>query len=371
MQKIFTEDPDYEQWQMLSNFIYPSNITRFFEDRGRKNDDQELVELISGSILQAQEYFYANTLVSLNTSPLLLYYGVVNLLFATSLLASGKKVPIEKHGIKLESTTGGRLATTEFTPYFSTENGGLFQFCKTFCPDTNISCYSSKDKWTLQEILGSIPELKQDFEVCYNEAESNEAESNEAESNEAESYVIPLQIVKSKTDYVERIDLKNFRNRSTVMEELLKVDGFPNSYLNPKLESDLFIFLRAKLGSQPITQTSIFGQLFLQKSHQKTNRITLPTIIYMYMGLFVLGYLSRYKTDIWIPFVRSDSTGEKQVVEKFLKICKRALPNMALNFIHKKNFYFVKEMYEPLDLSKEVTEEEIRKIVVDEIKKYR
>ena len=44
---------------------------------------------------------------------------------------------------------------------------------------------------------------------------------------------------------------------------------------------------------------------------------------------------------------------------------------MALNFIHKKNFYFVKEMYEPLDLSKEVTEEEIRKIVVDEIKKYR
>ncbi len=358
MQKIFTEDPDYEQWQMLSNFIYPSNIKRFFEDRGIKNYEQELVELISGSILQAQEYFYANTLVSLNTSPLLLYYGVVNLLFATSLLESGKKVPIEKHGIKLESTTGGRLATTKFTPYFSTERGGLFQFCKTFCPDPKISSYSGKDKWTLQEILGSIPELKQDFEVCYKEAE-------------AEFYVIPLQIVKSKTDYVERIDLKNFRNRSTVMEELLKVDGFPNSYLNPKLESDLFIFLRAKLGSQPITQTSIFGQLFLQKSHQKTNRITLPTIIYMYMGLFVLGYLSRYKPDIWIPFVRSDSTGEKQVVEKFLKICKRALPNMALNFIHKKNFYFVKEMYEPLDLSKEVTEEEIRKIVVDEIKKYR
>lgn len=360
MQKIFTEDPDYEQWQMLSNFIYPSNIIRYFKDREIKNADQELVELISGSILQAQEYFYANTLVSLNTSPLLLYYGVVNLLFATSLLASGKKVHIENHGIKLESATGDRLATTEFTPYFSTEHGGLFQFCKTFCPDTNISRYSSKDKWTLQEILGSIPELKQDFEVCYKD----------------QSYVIPIQIVKSKTDYVERIDLNNFRNLSTVMEELLQVDDFQNSYLNPKLESDLFnyqhVFLRAKIGSQPITQTSVFGQLFLQKSHQKQKHcITLPTIIYMYMGLFVLGYLSRYKPGIWIPFVRSDSTGEKQVIERFIKICKRALPNMVLNFIYQTKFYFVKEMYEPLDLSKEVTEEEIRKIVLDEIKKYR
>jgi hypothetical protein len=358
MQKIFTEDPDYEQWQMLSNFIYPSNIERFFEKRGIEKYDKELLELISGSILQAQEYFYANTLVSLNTSPLLLYYGVVNLLFAASILVSAKNVHIENHGMKLETTTGKRLAETEFTPYFSTEHGGLFQFCTTFCPNINVSRYSSQGKWTLLEILGSIPELKLDFETCYG----------------TQSYVIPIQIVKNKSDYVERINLNEFNNLD-VLEELLKVDDFEKSYIKPKLESDWFkyqhVFLRRRIGGRNISESSVFGQVFLQKSHSKQNhRITLPSIIYMYMGLFVLGYLSRYKPAIWIPFVRSDSTGEKQVIEKFLKICKRTLPNIVLNFIYETKFYFVKEMYEPLNLSKEVTEEQIRKIVSEEIKRY-
>jgi len=359
MQKIFTEDPDYEQWQMLSNFIYPSNIERFFEKRGIENYDEELLELISGSILQAQEYFHANTLVSLNTSPLLLYYGVVNLLFAASILASAKNVHIENHGIKLETTNIKRLAETEFTPCFSTEHGGLFQFCTIFCPNINVSRYASQGKWTLLEILGSIPELKQDFEACYG----------------TQSYVIPVQIVKNKSDYVERIDLNEF-NTSDVMEELLKVDNFEESYIKPNIASEFFknqhVFIRRKIGSEQINETSVFGQVFLQKFHNKQNhRITLPSIIYMYMGLFALGYLSRYKPAIWSPFVRSDSTGEKQVIEKFIRICKRVLPNMVLNFIYETKFYFVKEMYEPLDLSKEVTEEQIRKIVAKEMKRYR
>lgn len=359
MPKIFTEEPEQEQWQMLSSFIYPSNIERYFDQKTVENRNEEVVDLISGSILQAQEYFYASSSVSLNTSPLLLYYGAVNLLFAASLLNSGKKVDINNHGIKLEVATRNRLADTTFTPYFSTEHGGLHQFCKTFCPNINISQYGSQHQWTLLETLGSILELKPNFEACYG----------------IKSNILPIQIVVSKQDSVERIDQQEFNNQD-ILQELQKIGGFNECYIKPKLYSEFFryqyIFLRRKLEGKDITETSVMGQTFLRKFHKKgDHKIVLPSIVHIYMGLFVLGNISRYSPSVWIPFVRSDSTGERQIIEKFIRICRRNLPNMVLNFIHNTKFYFTKEIYEPLDLSKDFTEEQIRKIALEEIKKYK
>ncbi|MFN6526472.1 YaaC family protein [Nostoc sp. ChiSLP03a] len=358
MQKIFTEDPDYEQWQMLSNFIYPSNIDRFFSRNGIVDYDKELLESISGSILQSQEYFAAANSVSLNTSPLLLYYGTVNLMYAASMLVSGKKIDIENHGMRLDNNSSNaltKLGDFEFTPFFATIKGGLFQFCKTFCPDISISQYESKSKWTLLEILGSIPELKNDFEECYDTL----------------SYIIPVQIVRNQNDYVERIDKHEFKNFD-VLQELSKILDFEKTYIKPILESPYVrynhVFLRRKIKSKPITESSVFGQIFLRKCHEKLSHcITLPLIMYMYMGLFVLGYLSRYKPVVWSPFVRNDSTGEKRVIEKFINITKRVIPNIILNFIYKTEFYFVKEIYEPLELSKTVSEDRIRAIFREEI----
>lgn len=359
MPKIFTEEPEQEQWQMLSSFIYPSNIERYFDQKTVENRDKKVIDLISGSILQAQEYFYASSSVSLNTSPLLLYYGAVNLLSAASLLNSGKEVHIKNHGIKLEVPNTNRLADTTFTPYFSSEHGGLHQFCKTFCPNVNISLYGSQNVWTLLENLGSILELKQNFEACY----------------EIQSNTFPIEIVINEQEYVERIDKKEFNNQD-ILQELQKIGDFSEGYLKPQLDSDIFryqyIFLRRKIEGKDITETSVIGQTFLRKFHEKgSHKIVLPSIIYIYMGLFVLGNISRYHPSVWIPFVRNDSTGERQIIEKFIRICRRNLPNMVLNFIHDTEFYFTKEIYEPLNLSKGFTEEQIRKIALEEIKKYK
>jgi hypothetical protein len=362
MQNIFTEDPNDEQWQMLSNFIYPDNIKKFFKKRGIEDDiSEENLELISASVIQAKEYFYAASLLSLNTSPLLLYYGTVNIMFAASLLISNQKPDTRNHGIEFHSPENPvkKLADIEFIPRFSTTHGGLFQFCNTFCPDIDVSCYGGNNKWTLLEILGSIPELKSEFEECYNTA----------------SYVIPLQIVKNQNDYVERINKSEFNNDNDIMIELSKILNFDKTYLKPNLNSAIFghpyVILRRKIGSQDIHESSVFGQMFLSKYHLKEKKcITLPTIIYICMGLYTLGYLSRYRSDIWSPFVRSDSTGEKQIIEKFLKCCQRSIPNMILNCIYKTQFYFVREFQSRINLSEEITQDTIRKIVHEEIRKY-
>jgi hypothetical protein len=62
------------------------------------------------------------------------------------------------------------------------------------------------------------------------------------------------------------------------------------------------------------------------------------------MGLFMLGYLSRYHPERWNPFVRSDNTGERLVVERYMAICARYLPNLVLNEIKLRRVQFVNEV---------------------------
>jgi hypothetical protein len=69
------------------------------------------------------------------------------------------------------------------------------------------------------------------------------------------------------------------------------------------------------------------------------------------MGLFAFGYLSRYYPERWNPFVRSDETGEKLVIEGFLLICQRYLPNLVLNLIYGERVQFINELEKILDIS--------------------
>lgn len=88
------------------------------------------------------------------------------------------------------------------------------------------------------------------------------------------------------------------------------------------------------------------------------------------MGLFILGSLSRYRPEIWNPFIKNDSTGEKQLLEKFINICKRYLPNLALNALYEIHIRFLTRSYSILDLSKEINENELEEKIKQEIAKF-
>lgn len=59
------------------------------------------------------------------------------------------------------------------------------------------------------------------------------------------------------------------------------------------------------------------------------------------MGLYALGTLNRYNPERWHPFVQSDTTGERLLVERFLRISQRVIPNLALNAIYNCRVSFV------------------------------
>jgi hypothetical protein len=59
------------------------------------------------------------------------------------------------------------------------------------------------------------------------------------------------------------------------------------------------------------------------------------------MSLYALGYISRYRPELWNPFVRNDATGERMVVERLLSIALRYTPNLVLNVIYNERLSFV------------------------------
>src|ERR1700733_8118294 len=130
--KVASENPETDQWRMLSHYSYARNIQSFFAQNNISNPSDELIEAISGSILQAQAYFKAEKNSPLDIAPLLLYYGTTSLLYAACLLKTGTIPRIKRHGmdIELPASPPLRIADILIRPSNSIR-GGLQNYCNT------------------------------------------------------------------------------------------------------------------------------------------------------------------------------------------------------------------------------------------------
>lgn len=352
IRNVFTESAEQEQWGLLQQFTYTENIKRFLSGKGVSPIDEKLVELISGSILQAKEYFDASKNSSLHISPLLLYYGISNLLNGVASLKLGTSHAITDHGMQLEySPDKNKIAEAEIKPRNMT-TGALSVFEKVFSGKSPIHGSGS---WKLIELLGSVPDLRDDFLTCY---------------PGEQSYMIPLHVVKEKGRSLEKIDLKDMPAKD-ISALLLRVEGFKENYLEPQSpQNGTTIILRQKINGKEIGVYSLSGIKYLPVAHFKNSRkITLDLITTIFMASFSLGYLCRYRPEIWTPFLRSDTTGERLLVERFIKLSHRLLPNLVLDFILEEKVRFVQEPQGVTDLSSVYTKEELSELVREEIRK--
>lgn len=333
--RIASENPKIDQWKLISQYSYPANINRYFEKYGFSNIDEETIVFIAGCIRQAEAYYTTAENSPLEISPLLIFYGAANLLIGVATLITGERLPIENHGIHtiIPSKKPLRVSDIKIKP-INAKSGALQHLSNVFSPNCFLD---NGTEWTVEEILGSIPDLRRDFENCY--------------TNSA-PFTIPVEIVKRKNYLLDRItinDLSRFSNPNYALE---KINNLDKTYLPYQITQE-YVILNRKLNSEEIGTYSIYGQKYLEIAHLKNKRLINPSqLILLYMGLFSLGYISRYKPDFWHTFVESDKTGEKFVIEQFLDIALRFLPNLTLNHINRMRIQFVSETKGILDLSR-------------------
>lgn len=356
VRKIASEDPVTDQWQLLSQYAYPRNVTEHFRARNIPDVSSEVSEYVAGCVLQGQAYFDAAAIAPLHIRPLLLYYGTTTLSSAMVTLLTGRVPTISNHGMRLVVPTpnGGSMRISEsVVKPIDPQNGGLHAFC-TIHPGLDLM----GSDWSVEELFGSIPDLLSDYEACY---------------PTAEPFVIPLEVVLTRRMPFERVEVqwiaKHFPDATAALSS---VEGLSRQYLAPQV-TDSFVLLWRKRSSIP-EETGIYsisGRKFLQCAHKKGGRSVTPEpLIVIIMTLFALGVLSRYHPGIWTPFVRNDTSGERLVVQKFLNIAQRYVPNLILNYLNGQRILFVNEREGVTDLTLTLSERDIAEIVEQYLREH-
>lgn len=351
--KVFTESPEDEQWKMLLNYTYPNNVKHYFDKKQIENPSDDLIEGICGSISQAKEYFDACKISSLQITPLLLYYGITNLFYGIANLITGKINTITNHGMYIKIPPGNkRIAGIKIIPK-NPSTGALSIFNSIFSNNCNIT---NSGTWDLLELFASIPDIYDDFIMCY---------------EDGIPFVIPVEIIKQKNVIFERIHPEKIERFKNSIEIFSDIEHFNENYLPIQFNSQQnYIILRYKLESKDIGVYSLSGAKYLVVSHEKNGKQITPSLeILMLMAIFSLGYICRYHPEYWNPFIKSDATGEKLIIEKFLYFERRMLPNLLLNFLLQEKINFTNESYTPLDLLTSLSKEDIQELINKELKK--
>ncbi len=328
--RILTEDPQREQWLLLSPFMYPSNVRRYISERGAAlAPDDPVADYVAGSLAQAQEYYVASQRASLNTSPLLLYYGLTNLLVGCLGLRLGTKPRIFRHGLRLVGATAvtcvGDLRMRACDPHA----GAASQIEAELGKGAQLTQLGD---WTLREVFASVPDIRETFLRCYDTAQPT---------------TLPVEVVEVEalgpsgmTYLLERIERTAFDRFPSVHAALDRVVGFESAYLLAQ-SSGKYVILNRPLDANDIGIYSIMGNkhLLVSRLHGVQSTLIGELTVFL-LGLFALADISRYRPHLWHPFVSADETGERLLVEHFLDVAHRLTPNLVLNVLQEKRLQF-------------------------------
>ena len=344
----YSENAEIDIWEKLLRYTYKKNIKSYFEDN--LFEYNELIgEAISGSISQAYEYFHASKVCTINTSPLMLYYGSINLLFGISCLKTGKLLRVNSHGLSLvhsktHSILEGKVSIiNRSNAGFKEYHEGLFR---------NSLDNVDKSMSILNMIL-CIPEVAVDF--IKNLPIQN-------------VLMIPLnKIVLDDTSYYK----VNKDMVSLTPEEEKEIVG---RVIN--LEANYFIsfnnanegLFTKKLNGKNMVKKSYYNEHYFSVDAELAKWEDIDEYLIGFIALFALSDICRYKPEIWNPFVKDDMTGELGIVENFIRKMRRFFPNKVLDILEGGKHIFTNKLGQDIDKRKMISEENIKQIKQDIIK---
>lgn len=354
MMTIFSENPENDLWRELMQFTYKANIKRYFDKKGLAADDNT-INCIAGSFLQAFEYYKSAKDANLQISPLLLYYGSSNLLYGMANLLSGSINKISNHGMKIFIPNQMKFIADTTIRFLSPVDGGVHVIARALGFNPDLTGFGD---WVLKEFLDSIAEISSDYAQCY-----------EVQTG----CVVLLDVFNTPDGKAEKIYFSE-NNKEDLIALLGNVEGFNNSYLRVMTSKEYetgkeYFVLRHKLTGTDISEKSFSGQPYLRAAHNKNSQmVTVPTILNMYISLFALASLCRYFPEKWSPFVLNDTTGEKLLIEKFMYYARRQIPNYVLNKLLENTVQYSSDRYTPTDTVKLVGEHQVQEMVERKVK---
>ena len=341
-QTFFSENPEFDIWNNLKNFSYIEYVKKYFKNRNIE-PDIKLLDTISGSISQAFEYFEASKVVSIQTAPLMLYYGTINLLFGASCLISG-------HGLALNLQTLENHSLLNVEVDIKNNQGAGFAEYLEILSKQKIS---QKHTIKLEDIFASIPELFREY-IDINE--------------NRQLSILPL--IKLIDDELEAYKCQLHYTQYHHIKKIETSKKYEQTFLphQKNYKNELIFYVR--LGKNESIKTSFLGEFFFQLEINET--LVIEPIFLGVIGLYTLATLSRYYTDYWNSFIKNNKDGLINFIEKFLNFMRRYLPNYILDIIEDKKHIYTNHVVPIEDLrsnlSEKHIEERIKRIIQENIR---
>jgi len=347
---VYSEEPVDDIWLRLLRFTHQRGLAQHRPRASGQALDLDACAEVTGSCRQAHEYFKAATSSTLATAPLQLYYGMISLLKAATILVAGHCGDIGHHGMTIGKIVKEmRIGDVSLTVQ-GQRAGGLLEYAQVVQPGNGLT---GKQLWTLRELLGSVPDLFDEHAAAYGPGQ--------------EIYSVPFErVVLSDSQSADRIDSAH---GPTILPLISQIEGFSSRYLAPQQLPDGLVILRPRLKSPgDLAQMALSGRRFLLVGHKKNQAcVTLVPMLSIFMGMFILGTLSRYHARRWFDFLGNTQDDERNLIESFVRLSIRGFPNMVLDFVSGRKHIFTGLRFQDTDLREFAVTKDVKEMVSKEL----
>jgi hypothetical protein len=335
----WTDRPYETMWSHLCLLSRESNARSLLgghlaNGRGRCAAPLELLEAkarqVAYCILQAFEYYKAADAVTVDTSPLLYFYGMLSLAKAL-VVANDPEVlldDIKYHGLKADKTD----ASTKLESRGVKADGGVFLRLTSTVQGFG---YPAGALFTLKDVLSVSPELFEMFERYFEEP----------------ARCLPCYMTRTLSTKPYRVEICALAPTAEYVYQ--RIPEFATDFdlrPNPSIRARVFKWFTSKESVEapptkfweyyaPIGGRYLVGALpFTLNGHIKKHYI--QPALSDYIGMFILSDCVRYKQDLWRRVVQGQETGILGLVDLFLNIAKRRFPNLILNSLFGERFVY-------------------------------
>lgn len=345
---VFTwsENPYEDMWNHLMFLSKRNNAKNLLAGKIRSaramiyDEGKELEKKatqVAFGISQSFEYFQAAHSVSVATSPLLYFYGMLSL--AKSLIVANEKdvylEDVRYHGLAklprdktLENYESDPESWNVESEYAIARDGVFPHFTKVI---SNFE-YPNKAIFTFKDVLAVCPETSQMFERYY-------AEPSKIlylySFKQVSKDPFKIQICPRETDEKEIFERvpelsEDFDLRPDIVHNQARILNSRNLKAFPEY---MGIYESVRGGR------FIVGGLRYRLGPDSHARYVNPSVV-DYIALYILSHCVRYKQDLWGTVIQGRESGVLGLIGLFLSIAIRRFPNTVLNSFFGEKFSY-------------------------------
>jgi len=334
---IYSEKPYQKMWDTFVFLESEPAAKEFLSEKYQKTGSDESYKFAFNNatkfiyfIKQAKAYFQAAEKSDNLVKPLLLYYGMMNLM-KTVILTLDPTYP-SRTGVLRHGVTTRKLKKTDYQFHddeLKIQKEGLLPWFYTLITASPIEKIEG-NKYKNKELLALLPELSESYKFLYDK-----------------QMIYPIEIQKNSNNLELSVDrgVLSFYNNDTKIF-LQELNGFRLNKLYQYSIKDLsqnteklLFTLDSEIPSEESNKAIFFQNPLIIQDFKgnyyirpyKESRFILPELMIDFMLMYNLGMLCRYETELWGEIIYSFNTKDIYIINEFINSTTRKFPNLILN----------------------------------------